>query len=122
MDGDKNDPLIDVSCGSYACWFTTLKGVLYLNRDIGFDEQADSSPERVGSPFAAKQVAAGFDGSLWAITSTGDTYKRIGVSMIKPEGTSWQKLEKVAFEQITVGLMGVYGLTKSGIIITMEGK
>ncbi|XP_065052846.1 uncharacterized protein LOC135682059 [Rhopilema esculentum] len=125
LDGDKNDPLIDVSCGSYACWFTTLKGVLYLSRDIGFDEQADSSPqlispERVGAPFAAKQVAAGFDGSLWAITSSGDAYKRIGVSMIKPEGTSWQKLEKVSFEQITVGLMGVYGLTKSGIIITME--
>ena len=126
-DANPNDPFVDVSCGSYACWFVSKNGALFMAESIQSYFVEDVILERVAfrqvsTPAKIKQVAAGFDGSVWAITVAGNVYKRKGVSMLLPDGVSWAKTANVNFKMITSGFLGVYGVTKSNIIITMEGE
>ena len=112
-----------VSCGSYACWFVTRKGSVYISQDIDASYSFGSKAllRKVPSPSNIRQVAAGFSGALWAISNTGDAYMRTGVNILRPEGTRWQKVDRVSFSMATAGLMGIYGFANNGIIVTMEG-
>lgn len=126
-DANPSDPLVDLSCGSYACWFVSKNGGLFMAESIQSYFAGDADPERVvfrqvSTPAKIKQVAAAFDGSVWAITIAGNVYKRKGVSMLLPDGVAWTKIANVNFKMITSGFLGVYGVTKSNIIITMEGE
>lgn len=126
LDAIPTDRFTDVSCGSYACWFVTKNGGVYISQEIDVTYTVGSIDQlmlrKVPSPSPIKQVAAGFAGALWAVSYTGEVYTRTGVNILRPEGIQWQKANRVSFTMLTAGLMGVYGFTKTGVIITMEGK
>ncbi len=125
LQSKASDPLIEVSCGSYACWFVSVNSDVYIAKDINTEipqsiKSFDSVLQRV-SGVRMKKVVAGFGESVWGITPFGEVYKRTGINALSPEGSSWQKVPDVSFGDITVGLTGVYGLMKNGILITVDG-
>ena len=125
LDAIPTDAFIDVSCGSYACWYVTARGGVYISQDIDVSYSVGSQNHllirKVPSPPNIKQIAAGFAGTLWAISSTDDVYTRTGVNILRPGGTQWRKVDRTSFTMITAGLRGIYGFTKSGIIVRKEG-
>ena len=120
---DASDPLVDVSCGSYRCWFVARSGNVFIDQGIDADNQGSegSSLLQQISGIPMKQVAAGFGESVWAISTSGQVYKRAGVNALSPGGSEWQRVDDVMFSMITVGLRKVFGLTRSGLLITLEG-
>ena len=123
VDAIPADPFVDASCGSYICWLVTKTGGVYILEDnnVSYSFELKNRLRRIPSPTTIKQVAAGFSSTLWAISTTGEVYTRTGVNILRPEGTQWQKVDRASFEMIAAGLMGIYGFTKNGIIVTMEG-
>ena len=125
LDAIPTDKFVDVSCGSYACWFVTTRGDVYISQDIDVSYSVGSQNHllirKVPSPPNIKQIAAGFAGTLWAISSTNNVYTRTEVSILRPGGAQWKKVDRTSFTMITAGLRGIYGFTKSGIIVTKEG-
>ena len=126
LDAKPSDPFTDVSCGSYACWFVTKSGGVFISQDIDVSYSVGSKSHlairQVPTPAPMKQVAAGFAGTLWAISFSGDVYSRTGVNILQPAGKQWQQVNGASFQMITAGLMGIYGFAKNGIIVTMEGR
>lgn len=126
LDAMPANRFTDVSCGMYACWFVTMKGGLYISRDIDAAYTGGTTNRlvvrKVPAPTAMKQVASGFSSTLWAISISGEVYTRSGVNILHPEGTKWEKKSSLLFTKITAGLMGVYGFTNNGLIVTLESK
>lgn len=56
------------------------------------------------------QIEAGPNGQVWAVSSKGDLYIRIGVSPSTPSGLSWQKIGKENFKSVTVGLNRIFAV------------
>ena len=56
------------------------------------------------------QLEAGPDGKVWGVNSKNELYRRSGVSVAVPMGTSWMKIGGVPLKFVTVGKDQLYSI------------
>ena len=64
------------------------------------------------------QIETGPNGQVWAVSSEGDLYIRIGVNSSSPSGLSWQKIGKEHFKSVAVGLNKVFVVDVNDTVYT----
>ena len=69
------------------------------------------------------KIAAGPIYELWAITSDGYPYKRMGMCDGIPEGTHWELISNLLLKDVSFGIYGPVAIAKDGnIIMFLNGE
>ncbi|KAJ8251246.1 hypothetical protein GJAV_G00218920 [Gymnothorax javanicus] len=82
------------SCGPQSCWGVGEAGEVYVRTGVRSDDCVGKTVT-VDSKVCMTKVEVGSDGSVFALSSAGVPYERIGISDCNPQGTGWVRLRGV---------------------------
>lgn len=103
-----NDPIIPV-------WAIALNGEVLLRKSANKLVSANSW-EHIESEMQMISISVGPDNQVWAVGKSGAVFRRLGITVDKLEGESWQKIEStdILFKQISYGKGGCWAIDQFG--------
>uniref|UniRef100_A0A8C5WMG2 Fish-egg lectin-like n=1 Tax=Leptobrachium leishanense TaxID=445787 RepID=A0A8C5WMG2_9ANUR len=82
--------LIYYSCGLYGCWGVNRNNDIFCRLDVTPENCVGSAWKSVSGKMVMLEV--GSDGSVFAINTIGNVFKREGISVSHPAGDAWVML------------------------------
>ncbi|XP_053271424.1 fish-egg lectin-like [Pleuronectes platessa] len=108
-----------ISCGPlYGCWGVDIKSNVFLTRTM--------SPTSCGTSgwiyvkgITMKMVEVGTDGSIFAVSTKGKVYQRVGIAARRPQGTAWRLVQTcMDVQHVSYDLRQLWVVTTSHILMT----
>ena len=111
---------VDVSIGFYGYWLIDASGNIYFSAYVpSANLLGRLSVNRIDGNF--KKVVAGFGGSVWALNSQNEVFRRVKVNSLNPAGVLWEKINGLKMVDIAAGYDGIYGLDMNGRVLGSKG-
>ncbi|KAJ8344781.1 hypothetical protein SKAU_G00289740 [Synaphobranchus kaupii] len=113
------------SCGPLACWGVGEAGEVYVRTGVHAGDCVGQTGT-VDSKVHMAKVEVSSDGSVFALSSTGVPYERIGISDSRPQGTGWVRLRGVepirslSYDRYTLWLVNYAGAIRRCIKVSIE--
>lgn len=106
------------SCGPlYGCWGVDSSHRVYVTQRITPTSCSTYSWTSV-SGISAKMIEVGTDGSVFAVTTTGQVYQRNGISSSRPYGSSWSRIPMcMAMNHLSYDLGQLWVVTSGGLLM-----
>ncbi|XP_053169971.1 fish-egg lectin-like [Scomber japonicus] len=104
------------SCGPlFGCWGTNSHNQVYMTKKITTTNCGMSGWLHV-SGLAVKVIEVGTDGSVFAVTTTGKVYQRVGITGSRPQGSGWRLVPMcMAIKHVSYDLGTLWVVTTSGL-------
>ena len=115
-----------LSAGSYGVWTVDFYNRIFFGKGSSAHLSLVKNWKEVDRPVSSdiRSVVAGFDGTVFALSTDGFVFKRNSVHVLNPTGkpNSWQKIDGIKLKQISAGLPGVIGITFDDSVVGHQGK
>ncbi|XP_064171176.1 fish-egg lectin-like isoform X2 [Anguilla rostrata] len=113
------------SCGPEACWGVGEAGEVYVRTGA---QRGDCVGKTATTDSRARmaKVEVGSDGSVFALSTTGVPYERVGISSSAPQGTGWVRLRGVepihslSYDRYTLWLLNYHGELRRCIKVPVQ--
>ncbi|XP_062389940.1 fish-egg lectin-like [Sardina pilchardus] len=105
------------SCGRNACWLTNHQDeVLFFEKVDPFTCQGMKIMRKVKGSLSMVEVAT--DGSVYGVNNEGQIFRRDGISIQRPRGTSWTHIDVcLPARHVSYDLGRLWVVTKTGVAL-----
>ncbi|XP_060935741.1 fish-egg lectin-like [Limanda limanda] len=106
-----------ISCGPlYGCWGVDTTSRVYFSR--GPTSSCTNRGWSAVSGTGMKMVEVGTDGSVFAVTTRGQLYQRVGISARRPQGTTWRLIPMcMTVQHVSYDLRQLWVVTTSRLLM-----
>lgn len=95
-------------------WAIAMNGEVLFRKNLNLS--SGSGWDHIASEMPMISISAGPDNQVWAVGKSGAVFRRTGITIDKPEGENWQKLESsgILFKQVSIGKGGCWAIDQFG--------
>ncbi|XP_062389941.1 fish-egg lectin-like [Sardina pilchardus] len=105
------------SCGPNACWGVNHQDQVFLSKKVDpFTCQGSNVLRKVKGSLSMVEVAT--DGSVYGVNNEGQIFRRDGISIQRPQGTSWTHIDVcLPARHVSYDLGRLWVVTKTGVAL-----
>ncbi|KAJ8264002.1 hypothetical protein GJAV_G00143980 [Gymnothorax javanicus] len=108
--------LVYYSCGPLGCWGVNKNDFIYFREGVTPKNcDGEKGWQKIIGRLVMIEVST--DGSVYGVNAGGNVYRRDGITLCRPEGTSWTKLDVVKSKHVSYDLGHLWLITPDDKIL-----
>ncbi|KAJ8264004.1 hypothetical protein GJAV_G00144010 [Gymnothorax javanicus] len=108
--------LVYYSCGPLGCWGVNRNNFIYFREGVTPKFcSGEKDWQQINGQLVMVEVST--DGHVYGVNAGGGVFRRDGITLCKPEGTSWTKLDVVKSKHVSYDLGHLWLITPEDKIL-----